>query len=143
MTTALTLEAWVYWDTSFSTAKGLFGKWTSGSDCYLFYMSDVTTIRFYINSSISTYGSLTNGWHHIVGTYDKTNRKLYVNGVLVATDAMTADINTSDLPVEIGRHTYSASKCADNSIAQPRIYNRALSAEEIQRNYNAGKNIYS
>ena len=86
---------------------------------------------------------MTEGWHHIVGTYDLTNRKLYVDGVLRDTDSYSTAMESSDAPVEIGRYSHNNAFTTDDTIAQPRIYNRALSAEEIQRNYNAGKNIYS
>ena len=66
-----------------------------------------------------------------------------MNGALITTDAYTASINTNDEPVEIGRHNNTAANSYTNQIAQPRIYNRALTAEEVERNYNAGKNIYS
>ncbi len=87
---------------------------------------------------------MTSGWRHIVGTYDGANRKLYVDGVLRDTDAMTAAISTSDKPIEIGRYRHgSVSNLEYNDqIAQPRIYNRALTAAEVLQNYNSGKNTY-
>jgi hypothetical protein len=45
--------------------------------------------------------------------------------------------------LEIGTYQTDENKAYNGPIAQPRIYNRALTAEEVQRNYNAGKNIYS
>jgi hypothetical protein len=42
----------------------------------------------------------------------------------------------------IGRDS-AGTRYYKDQIAQPRIYNRALTAEEVQRNYNAGKNIYT
>ena len=50
-------------------------------------------------------------------------------------------LNTSDTNLDIGR-VNNDNEYTDQ-IAQPRIYNRALTAEEVQRNYNAGKNIYT
>ena len=85
---------------------------------------------------------MTTGWHHVLGTYDKTNRKLYVDGVLRDTDAQTIDIETSSLAHQIGTFQNGTNREYSDQIAQPRIYNRALTAEEVERNYNAGKNIY-
>ena len=140
---AITLEAWVYWDTSDTIASGVFGKWTASNQCYLLYKTNVgNTVRFYINSSAVGYTSLTDGWHHIVGTYDRTNKRLYVDGAQVNFNAQVDAIATSSLPLEIGRYDQQPAYGYDDQIAQPRIYNRALTAEEVERNYNAGKNIY-
>ena len=82
MTDAITLEAWVYWDGPHQ--DGILGRFgaSTADRTYLLYAADSTTIRLYINSSHSTYTSMTTGWRHIVGTYDKTNRKLYVDCLL-------------------------------------------------------------
>jgi len=56
--------------------------------------------------------------------------------------ASLGSIFQSDLPLEIARYDANVVRNYHNSIAQPRIYNRALTAEEVERNYNAGKNIY-
>ena len=65
-----------------------------------------------------------------------------MNGSQVDQDARTAVNITNTLVKYIGRDTES-SRYYNDQIAQPRIYNRALTAEEVQRNYDAGKNIYS
>ena len=60
------------------------------------------------------------------------------------TDAMTDAITTSDKPIEIGTYRHGAgTRFYTNQIAQPRIYNRALTDEEVQRSYDSGKNIYT
>ena len=146
LTDAITLEAWVYWDGS--SAKGVLGRWHSDASNrnYLLYKLSATNISFYINSNnlINQSGlTATKGWTHIVGTYNRTNAVLYIDGVQKATVAHTTAISTGTLPVEIGRNFTTANQSLTAPIAQPRIYNRALTAEEVQRNYNAGKNTYT
>ena len=77
LTDAITLEAWVYWDGTASD-DGIFGRWgdSSGAKNYMLYAASNTRVDFYINNSDSRYEGITTGWHHIVGTYDKSNRKL-------------------------------------------------------------------
>ena len=149
MTTGLTLEAWVYWDNSLD--KGLMGKWesTNNQKAYLLYQTS-NQFRMYIVSSDGatadfqgSTGSPSIGWNHLVGTYDGANIKLYLNGAFDSSKANANGLNTTNINLEIGRHETQTSSQLNAPIAQPRIYNRALSAEEIQRNYNAGKNIYS
>jgi hypothetical protein len=146
ITSAVSVEAWVYWDGT-STDDGILGKWGDASSdrCYMLYVSTSTEVRIFINSESVLYNSMTTGWHHIVGTYDKAELKLFINGVRESiSTSFTGDIQTSDKPIEIGQYRYGlGTRKHTNQIAQPRIYNRALTAEEVQRNYNAGKNTYT
>ena len=99
--------------------------------------------RFIYNGNVSSIGASTLGnWIHMAGVYNETNATFYVNGSQVDQDARTAVNITNTLVKYIGRDTES-SRYYNDQIAQPRIYNRALTAEEVQRNYDAGKNIYS
>ena len=144
ITDAITLEAWVYWDDS--TAKGIVGRWGSVTDerNYMLYKQTLTALRFYINANVLSYTGMTEGWRHIVATYDKVKMKLYVDGQFASEAGQTSAISTCDKPIEIGRYRHGTGSNYEypNDIAQPRIYNRALTAEEVERNYNAGKNIY-
>jgi hypothetical protein len=111
----------------------------------MLYVSTSAEVRIFINSESVLYNSMTKGWHHIVGTYDKAELKLFINGVRESiSTSFTGDIQTSDKPIEIGQYRYGlGTRKHTNQIAQPRIYNRALTAEEVQRNYNSGKNTYT
>ena len=143
VTTAVTLEAWVYWDGS-NSSKGILGRWFSGNASYMLYANNSTTLYFFINTSSSAVTISGTGWKHIVGTYDSTTRRVYIDGQEIGSgDAYNATIDVNDKPIEIGRYAGNTAYEYDGEIAQPRIYNRALSAEEVQKNYNAGKNIYS
>ena len=148
VTTGVSLECWFYKDEQ-TTQSGLLAKWgsTTGVDrCYMLMIGADSKIRFYTNSDAGIDTSvLADGWNHIVGTYDKTTpiRKLYINAVEKDSDVFSADLVVSEKPVEIGRYNYTTQYQLPNQIAQPRIYNRALTAAEVQKNYNAGKNTYT
>ena len=142
LTDNITLECWYYNDGS--TDKGLLGKYYSGKLSYLLWVSTTANaVRMFTNNLSSEKTGLSLGWHHIVGTYDGANRKLYVDGALGKTDVYTTDMVTSDEAVEIGRYFGTSTTAFTNQIAQPRIYNRALTAEEVQRNFDAEKNTYT
>jgi len=145
MTSAITLEAWVYWDGT-ATDDGIVGRWgsVSADQNYMLYAQTTNNARFYINNSFIA-ATISNGWNHFIGTYDKTTMKFYVNGSLKNSTANTADITTSDKPIEIGRYFHGATagiRLYPNDIALPRIYNRALTATEVARNYNADKSKF-
>ncbi|MGH9843137.1 MAG: LamG-like jellyroll fold domain-containing protein [Blastocatellia bacterium] len=82
-----------------------------------------------------------NAFHHVAATYDGATMKIYVDGNLNVQKAVTLTINyPSGRPLMIGKREY-------NSIPGPfpgvidevALYNRALSASEIQSIFNAGK----
>ena len=82
-----------------------------------------------------------NEWHHIVCVEDGTDVLTYVDGVLRTTKTISLQMD-SDGDFSIGSKPGILADEITAQIAQPRIYNRALTAEEVERNYNAGKNIY-
>jgi len=156
VTTGLTLEAWVYSSASDATAgDGVLSKWHEGSNerSYLMYALDFDSFYFFVSNDGTASNSVTFGinsanyekYNHFVCTFDGTNLKAYVNGALYNTSAATfSSIYDSDKNVAIGNYNIGQTpeRKYNNSIAQPRIYNRALTAAEVLQNYNSGKNIY-
>ena len=87
------------------------------------------------------YGSsIDNTWFHAVGTYNGTYNSLYVNGILRETG--------SNISGFVGGGTFYIGQGTSNIANQKgngsiyRIYNRALSAEEILQNYEGLKSRY-
>jgi len=148
VTTAVTLEAWVYVEDD-ATQDRILSKWgsTQPNRSFQIFMNNAR-VRFLIGdgtsqASLNSVTSLTEGnWHHVIGAYNGASIKIYIDGSEDATIAETFTIYNSNEPLYIGGYL-GGSNLSDNPIAQPRIYNRALTAEEVQRNYDAGKNIYS
>ena len=75
----------------------------------------------------------TNEWHHIVGTYDGTTIKLFLDGEFKDSRTLTGFKNM-DTSLFIGK-SYRA-YYSNATIDEVRIYNRALSEEEISDLYN-------
>ena len=77
---------------------------------------------------------------HIVGKIDKNNNaSLFLNGLNVKTRTSIKILYNSTLPVNIGKASYYQSPFIKSNILSTKIYNRALSDEEIQHNYNLEK----
>ncbi|MCK4291750.1 MAG: LamG domain-containing protein, partial [Planctomycetes bacterium] len=70
-------------------------------------------------------------WHHIAGTYDGTNRVLYVDGQVDASDTPTGTVSTSTHPVRIGENAQATGRFWSGMIDEVRIYNYALTLNEI------------
>ena len=71
-----------------------------------------------------------------------TSAEVYVNGILVASSSSMSSGTSNGQQIDIGRIDIAGRYSAGN-IAQVSIYNRALSAAEIQQNYNALKGRFS
>jgi len=148
LTTAISMECWAYIDDLVST-RVFFAKWAADSAqrAYVLYQSGddlALTLSDGSNYGTSSTNVLTTGWHHIVATYVQNgNMTYYVDGSQTDAFAFTRAIRTTTAEIEIGRNEGpTGANYFKNQLAQPRIYNRALTAEEVERNYNAGKNIY-
>ncbi len=70
-------------------------------------------------------------WYHIVGTYDGSYLRMYVNGVLEGTTARSGAITTNNIDLYIGSKS-GTSQFINATLDDVMIYNRSLSAQEIQ-----------
>ncbi len=72
-------------------------------------------------------------WHHYAATYDGSQMKVYVDGVLVKTTSRTGTLDTDTNNLYIGRDLTST--LLDGSIDEVRLYNAALSDTGIEAIY--------
>jgi Concanavalin A-like lectin/glucanases superfamily len=97
----------------------------------------------------TSYGATTlktNTWYHIVGVYDTSvpSVHIYVNGVLDDGNMGPApsSIHNTTATAEIGRDQGGGATNIDGIIDDVRIYNRALSAHEVQQLYQYGQALH-
>ena len=135
----ITLSAWI--NTSNSAGRSIVGKQFGGGleDSYLLWYNVGTLwFTFYpfggssINAPIPSLGA----WHHVAGTWDGAVMRLYVDGNQVAASAFAGSMQYDDSPVLIGADNDNADDAPDDgwdgAIDDVRIYNRALSPDEIR-----------
>lgn len=107
------------------------------------YYSNLSNITN-LTTTTATYMNTTS-WYQVVGTYSSGNRRLYINGVLVNSDAQTGTLGTSSSGMSIGVYGgFSGSRgyYYNGSLAICRIYRKSLSAQEVHRNYLATKSRF-
>jgi len=75
----------------------------------------------------------TSTWYMLTGVQSST-LDIYVNGVL--SQSLTSNLNVTTNTVNLGRYQ-GASRPFNGNISNTQIYNRALTAVEIQQNFNA------
>jgi hypothetical protein len=155
LSSTLTIEAWVKPDTTVGNF-GFVSKWNenTGDKSYLFGERDDGDVLHFTmaggNGSsdsdiVGIIGIPAGTWTHVAVTYDATGPtatlQMYVNGVLSASNipsykhipASAADLLIGAVEAGGGTNQY-----LPGEIDEVSVYNRALSATEIQSIYNAG-----
>jgi hypothetical protein len=89
----------------------------------------------------SGYSHGYNIWNHVVATYNGSTQNIYVNGEAIASKNMTGTLNTSSTNIKIGSYTTTTFHLT-GKISQVRVYNVALSLNQIRTNYNATRYRY-
>ncbi|HEY7705952.1 MAG TPA: LamG-like jellyroll fold domain-containing protein [Gaiellaceae bacterium] len=142
LTTGLTLEAWVRPTTS-SGWRTVMLKEHGKTLAYALYSSAGGSPMGIVLTSgtqrkLSGPSALpSNTWSHLALTYDGTTMRLYVDGVQRATKAQTGAMPASTGPLRLGGNNVWKSEFLSGGLDEVRVYNRALSAAEIQADMNA------
>jgi len=92
------------------------------------------------NEIISPLTYSANQWYYVTGVITDTQRILYINGEKVIYDGNVTIDTGSNTPVSIGR--YVSGWYFNGSIDEVRIWNRSLSADEINQQYFSNLNKY-
>jgi len=135
LTAGMTLEAWVY-------PTAIPAGWTDiiykDKDTY-FLMGSTPQAQApdfggtFASGNVFGLGTLPlNTWTHLAGTYDGTTMRIYVNSVLVSSRAQTGPVAVVAGPLTIGGDATSG-QYWNGRIDEVRIYNRALSQDQIHR----------
>ena len=131
------------WIKSNSTNYGTtFGNFPSGN---LQIIYGINYIGMYLDNStayVSSPNSIyTQNIIMITALRSGTTTYFYINGILQKTGSSSSTIGNTNSTFRIGTNTIN-SEAFPGNIYNTQIYNRALSAQEIQQNYNATKGRY-
>jgi hypothetical protein len=138
------LEAW-FTINDIGVERGLVSKYQSlggeGWTLYLDAVSNITFSRFKTGAADTVaYGSIAaieEAKHHVVGTFDGTNMRLYLDGVLVSGPTVSSKtlVNTSQA-LYVGRF---GDEYWNSIIDEVAIYDYALSPERVAAHHSAGR----
>ena len=119
--------------------SGRFGFNTAASDVYGLTSTQVTNL------------GLQNQWKHYIfemrSDVSYSNNKIYINGQNQSLSQVAGTENTGNRNFNSGNGRISSWLASDSffilmDLAQFRVYNRALTAQEVMQNYNATKKRY-
>jgi hypothetical protein len=138
LTDAVSIAALVRTDSAPAGWAGIVGKWASdaGERAYLLVMEDDEQPGMYVTGGSLSAASavVANTWYALVGTYDRVNINLYVDGVGETPVAENGVMDTVVGPVHIGvmRTDHADKHGWGGAIGPVGIWSRALSAAEAE-----------
>ena len=145
----ITIEVWIYPTSWTHTAKAvaLATKRTAPVNGYfLFYYRTSNTITFDWGGSAGAnrwntgYNPPLNTWTHLAVTRSSTGRALYVNGSLYISTILAGapSLVPTTSPLRVGYDSMAAQYPFQGTIDEVRIWDGALTADEIAYNYVLG-----
>jgi len=152
--TLITASAWINASSYPNTYNYVLSK-DQTSDPYVGYdfRVDGGHLNFYISTGgVGSYKAAsatqpsTGSWHHVVGTYDGSNIKLFLDGSQVSSVAESGNMNSANGPLVFGNDGAFGGGSWNGSIDEVRISSIARSADWVSAEYqnqNSPSTFYS
>jgi hypothetical protein len=123
--------------TNISSTDYICGNYGLGNNGIELFFGSSKVILYAVGTYLTGIKTLSsNTWYHITAVRSAGVATLYVNGIFEVSGAMTGNIPTTN-PFTIGNgHDYTSEAFSGN-IPYVKVYNKALSAAEVQQNFNA------
>jgi hypothetical protein len=138
---AISLEAWIYPDSL--PASGSFASIITKPGAYSLQFNGPSLELTIFQSGVkrrlqAPVGTIQAGHtYHVVGTYDGSTERLYVNGSQVVSKALTGAITTGTSNLRIGSWG-GGSEFFAGRIDEPAVYTAALSSSQVSEHHQAG-----
>jgi len=141
ITDKLTISAWVKTVDAGDPAGGQMGgqnHYVSKHSCYQFkHRTNLLIFAIWDSGNpyatrISIDNSFNGEWHHVVGTYDGSVLKTYVDGLLEGEASHVGNIDLIDLNVNIGKNPNQNDQNFEGAIDEVMIYARDLTESHVQ-----------
>jgi Concanavalin A-like lectin/glucanases superfamily/Malectin domain/Domain of unknown function (DUF1929)/Bacterial Ig domain/Bacterial Ig-like domain len=141
LTNAMTLEGWVNPTATGTTWRTVLIKQNTGALVYSLYANTDTqrpSGHVFTSTEFDTRGTAAvplNAWTFLAVTYDGATLRMYVNGTQVSSKPVSGSMPNSTGVLRIGGNSVWGEYFA-GLIDNVRVYNRALSASELQTDMN-------
>jgi hypothetical protein len=141
LTGNFTVSTWMYITGTTGVVQDLVSKFGGTAATTNFLMevnSGGTSVSFFVgdgNPGNAASATVSLGqWYFVTGIWDGTNTKIYLNGSFIAnaTTPLTPDVSGTHLFIGSRSSSFRFTK---GSIDEVRVYNRALSADEVSQLY--------
>ena len=146
ITTAITIEAWIK-PSAFTNYDAIVANfvWPTNPEGYSFRVMDNGKLVWRAVLSGNSAYSITSdstmeagNWYHVVLTHDASCTRLYINGILEKEDTPGGTIVNLGKSLKVGWDTYAADRVFNGIIDEVRIWDEALSGDDIGESYSLG-----
>jgi hypothetical protein len=119
------------------------GGGTGGVATYVVWMRSGTILstRLRGGTILNISNSITSNWYEVSITWDGTTARAYLNDEFVSTISVGTRAKQSN-NFTIGATASGNNTRYNGNVSNVKVYNRALTAEEIQQNFNAQRGRY-
>ncbi|UCG69580.1 MAG: right-handed parallel beta-helix repeat-containing protein, partial [Thermoplasmata archaeon] len=145
----ITIEGWINVNGPQNDRTGIIHKFHSDAGNYYGYrirMNSPSQLIFEygdgtpVISGLYSLGQVEQyNWHHFAATKEGTQMKIFIDGMEVSTGTGRPKIGTGPTWLDIG-HSFYNNQSFNGKIDEVKIYNRALSNQEILERYHISKN---
>ena len=124
------LMAWIDLNPAFSNEGIIIGQ-----DKFQIRITNTRKLEVVVNGTTFTHDTALNvsQWYNVAAVYGGGFLKLYLNGVLVKTQAKTGAIAADASMLTIGRNPVANTKYFKGKIDEVRVFNSALTDSQLQR----------
>ena len=145
-TPTVTISSWI---NPSGFGGGNFGRIIDSQDSYKFFLDNTVTygtlgVRYWPSTgaalSVSNVVTL-NEWANFTVVHSGSNVVIYKNGISIGTSGSFSTLPSTSSTILIGNRDDNA-RGFEGKMSQVFIYNRALTATEVQQNYHAHKGRY-
>jgi hypothetical protein len=147
-TTALSVGCWFRREVDSGSVEGLISKHDDGIPADQTFVLYISSDKPNFNTAITGPAAVQSvgptisldTWYFVVGTFDGTTQRLYLDGELVDSDAQVGTLIDGTEPPVIGAMTDETARKQwfDGQIDQAFVMDRVLSADEIRSIYKQG-----
>ena len=139
ITEQISLAAWIF--PTAQKTQTIIRKGPETSSPYGLSLSGSGDIVFSLNpnsqfTQARKTGYTQNEWAFVVGTYDGTMMKLFVNGQLETSVSISGSLTTNSSPLQIGTRLNLAADTFSGKLDDLRVFSKALSETKIQSLFN-------
>jgi len=138
-TAAITMLAWVNFESAVHNSKvfdkNIYALWIQATGDHKLKLRIQVVDAGGVSANQDLVGSGTlplNEWVYIAGTYDGTDLKLYINGVLDGTMTAPGTIRDATRDLSIGNGNLTLDRPVDGIIDEAALYDIALTQDEIR-----------
>lgn len=149
--TALSIESWAMFaigsSTDFIFEKGnvntQYSLFSHGNDIVFRTKHEGDASYQTQNPSKASVGVINGQWHHIVGSWDGTTKRIFIDGILKNSIAKSGNLVTTTPGAAVGRFGGTTTGYYfQGNISKVSVYSKGLSELEVKQNFEATRGRY-